>query len=51
MDEIDKKQNMIWYLQSEVSRLKEENKFLREQLEYKTLGRPQVQEPNCTEGI
>ena len=45
MDEIDKKQNMIWYLQSEVSRLKEENKFLKEQLEYKTLGRPQVQEP------
>ncbi len=40
MDEVDTKQNMIWYLRSEVRRLKEENKFLREQLEYKTLGLP-----------
>ena len=45
MDEVDTKQNMIWYLTSEIRRLKEENKFLREQLEYKKLGRPQVQEP------
>ena len=45
MTDVDTKQNMIWYLMAEVRRLKEENKFLREQLEYKTLGRPQVQEP------
>ena len=45
MIDVDTKQNMIWYLQSEVRRLKEENEFLREQLEYKTLGRPQVQQP------
>ena len=45
MIDVDTKQNMIWYLQSEVRRLKEENEFLRELLEYKTLGRPQVQEP------
>ena len=37
MIDVDTKQNMIWYLQSEVRRLKEENEFLREQLEYKTL--------------
>ena len=41
MDEVDKKQNMIWYLQAEVRRLKEENEFLRKQLEYKSLGLPQ----------
>ena len=40
MDEVESKQYMIWYLRAEVRRLKEENKFLREQLEYKTLGLP-----------
>ena len=40
MDSDDSQQHMIYYLQSEVYRLKEENKFLREQLEYKSLGRP-----------
>ena len=45
MDEVDKKQNMIWYLQAEVRRLKEENEFLKEQLEFKSLGRCQAHEP------
>jgi len=45
MDEVDKKQNMIWYLQAEVRRLIQENEFLKEQLEYKTLGRRQAHEP------
>ncbi len=41
MDSDESKQNMIYYLQSEVYRLKEENEFLRKQLEYKSLGLPQ----------
>jgi hypothetical protein len=39
MDSDESKQHMIYYLQSEVYRLKEENALLREQLDYKSLGR------------
>ncbi len=41
MDSDESKQHMIYYLQSEVCRLKKENEFLKEQLEYKSLGRIQ----------
>ena len=42
MDSAESKQHMIYYLQSEVRRLKIENEFLRDQLEVKSLGRRQV---------
>ncbi len=44
MDSDESRQHMIYYLQSEVYRLKNENEFLRKQLEYKSLGLPQEKE-------
>ena len=44
MDSDDSQQHMIYYLQSEVCRLKQEIQFLREQLEYKSLGLPHEKE-------